>query len=513
MSEPAVKRPMVDLDEFERRLHRPASSVPHKEDPLAELARLVGGHEDPFKAVFDHERAPGQARREPQPLHYPEAVPHEPHIEPQFGANDFRAHDFRADEYPMDEAQLHGTIHPAAYAEPVHQAAAPAGAARRGMTQQELQQAEEEAWYGAEAPAATPLAYHQGAAARSSDMPRSRRPLFITAALVAIGVMGIGASFAYKSSSNPGQIATIKAPGGPVKVQPDQPGGVDVPNQDVSILDKSQQPVPTGVASHEEQPVDLAHQAVSTVPPSANLSPTSAASGAASVPVPPPPPANGQTRSVGQTTYQSYGIGSLIEPKKVKTVSVRSDGTLLPNDKPPQMPDSTAAAPAAPRVVAQNTDASKQTTPKSTARVISMTKPAAPQSIEQLAEGADTPAEAAPAPAKPKPVASTPKPTKVASLDNAQNLHDTPPATGAGGGGFAVQFAAPASEKEAHELTSKLGAKYGAQLSGHRLTYHRVKVNDKDVYRVRTGGLSQSEAASLCEKVKSGGGSCFVARD
>jgi len=500
MSEPAVKGPMVDLDEFERRLRRPASAAPQKDDPLLELARLVGGHEDPFKAVFDQDRLqPGQARRGPTPLQYPEAGQREPHFEADFGANDFRAQDFGG------EPQLHGTIHPEAYADAAHQQG---GASHRLMSQQELQQAEEEAWYGADAPVAA--AYNPGA--QSSGMPRSRRPLFITAAIVAVGVMGIGASFAYKNQSNPNQLATIKAASGPVKVQPDQPGGVDVPNQDVSILDKSQQPVPTGVASHEEQPVDLAHQAVATIPPSANLSSASVSSGAASVPVPPPPPANGQTRSVGQTTYQSYGIGSLIEPKKVKTVSVRSDGTLLPNDKPPQMPESTAAAP---RVVAQNTDPSKQTTPKSTARVVSTTKPAAPQSIEQLAAGGTdappTPPETIPAPAKPKPVAAAAKPVKVASLDNTQNLHDTPPAGGSGG--FAVQFAAPASEKEAHDLTSKLGAKYGAELSGHRLTYHRVKVNDKDVYRVRTGGLSQSEAASLCEKVKSGGGSCFVAKD
>jgi len=503
MSEPAVKRPMVDLDEFERRLHRPQSAAAHqKDDPLAELARLVGSHEDPFKAVF--EQQPGQ-RRAPAPLHYPEAGPREPHFEQDFGADNYRQNDFAS-----GEPQLHGTIHPAAYEpEPpvLRRAAAPAAAApAHAMSPQELQQAEEEAWYGVEAPA--PAAYNQ--AARSSDMPRSRRPLFVTAAIVAVGVMGIGASFAYKSSrSDPTQLATIKAASGPVKVQPDQPGGVDVPHQDVSILDKSQQPVPTGVASHEEQPVDLAHQAVATIPPSANLSPNStASSGAASVPVPPPPPANGQTRS----TYQSYGIGALIEPKKVKTVSVRSDGTLLPNDKPPQMQDSAAAAPP-PRVVAQNTDTSKQTTPKSTARVISMTKPAAPQSIEQLADGGSpTPPEDVPAVAKPKPAAPA-KPVKVASLDNAQNLHESPAATTGGTGAFAVQFAAPGSETEAHDLTSKLSAKYGAQLSGHRLTYHRVKVNDKDVYRVRTGGLSQSEAAALCEKVKSGGGSCFVAKD
>jgi hypothetical protein len=33
------------------------------------------------------------------------------------------------------------------------------------------------------------------------------------------------------------------------------------------------------------------------------------------------------------------------------------------------------------------------------------------------------------------------------------------------------------------------------------------------VYRVRVGNMSREEAVSLCEKLKSDGGSCFVARN
>jgi hypothetical protein len=69
----------------------------------------------------------------------------------------------------------------------------------------------------------------------------------------------------------------------------------------------------------------------------------------------------------------SVRIADLIEPKKVKTVSVRPDGTLLPNDAPPQV---TAAA--VPVLVARAPAASiaKAATPTA-ARVATTFRPAA----------------------------------------------------------------------------------------------------------------------------------------
>ena len=51
MSEQIVKRrPMIDLEEFERRLRQPLAAPQANDDPLAELARSFGGAEaDPYK--------------------------------------------------------------------------------------------------------------------------------------------------------------------------------------------------------------------------------------------------------------------------------------------------------------------------------------------------------------------------------------------------------------------------------------------------------------------------------
>ncbi len=457
MSEPAAKpRPMIDLDEFERRLRRPAAAPHPHEDPLTELARLVGGHEDPFKNVFDRERLP--PRVAPVPVSTPRVRPVDPPLPEAF-----------EDEDP----RFHSTIHPQNYAEePV--AANP-----------------DYAWADMQPPAA-PMA------AQAANLPpRSRRPLFVMAGIILLGIAGIGASFAYKSKSGPHEIATINAMSGPTKIQPESSGGTDVPNQTASILDKNPQSSPVGLSNHREQPVDLAQAA--TLPRTA-MADASGTMGAASVPVPTPP--GGQA----QQNIQSYGLGALIEPKKVKTVSVRSDGTLLPNDTPPQMPSSVAPAAPSTNHASAPTAATtpKPVTPKSTARVVTTPKP---QSIEQLADdGNNAPVAATPA----KPKVAPAKPVKVAETETTNAIPEQGAAVGSG---FAVQFSAPASEQEAHEMTAKLSSKFSSELSGHHLTYHRAKVGDKTVFRVRTSGLTHDEATSICQKVQGSGGSCFVAKD
>ena len=85
--------------------------------------------------------------------------------------------------------------------------------------------------------------------------------------------------------------------------------------------------------------------------------------------------------------------------------------------------------------------------------------------------------------------------------------------TASGTGDFAVQLAAPGSEAEAHRVMTKMAQEYQAELGDHKLKFRRAKVGDKSIYRVRVGGLSKAEAASLCEALQAKGGTCFVAKD
>ena len=60
---------------------------------------------------------------------------------------------------------------------------------------------------------------------------------------------------------------------------------------------------------------------------------------------------------------------------------------------------------------------------------------------------------------------------------------------------------------------SRIQQRYGSALGGLQPTVRKATVGDKDVYRVRLVGLSQSDANGVCEKLKTAGGSCFVARE
>ncbi len=77
-----------------------------------------------------------------------------------------------------------------------------------------------------------------------------------------------------------------------------------------------------------------------------------------------------------------------------------------------------------------------------------------------------------------------------------------------------MQLAAPGTEQEARDAQVRIMKKFGAELAGFHPSIHKAEVGGKPVYRVRVSGLSsRDEATALCQKVQSGGGSCFVAKN
>jgi hypothetical protein len=462
MSEPIVKRrPMIDLEEFERRLRKPLAANQGDDDPLAELARFVGEHEDPYKAVFEplSRRPAGTSRRGPDHGEGEERGAHEPLIGGDFAAI---------------EAGL-------------------LGAARHESGENlslfgELDGCEEAE--GAEHWRDRDTGEGSSEAGPPFDEIRSRRPLYVMAAMIVAGILGIGATFAFKGAVSPqDEIATIRAADGPAKIHPETAAGTEIPDRDASILGGSPQQPPVAVVNNVEQPADL------TAPanvPEAQASPPRAiaglATGAASVPVPAPP-----AQAQPQPAAGPLSIADLIEPKKVKTVSVRPDGTLLPNDAPPPV---TAAAVPVPAARPTAASMAKAATPKSAARV------------------ATTPKPAADANGNPQPRTSVVAKTKPVELADARGQT---PAAGAAQtlpGSFSVQLAAPRTEQEARDTEVRLLQKFGAEFAGFHTSIHKAAVGGKPVYRVRVGGLpSRDEAVALCQKVQTGGGNCFVAKD
>ena len=294
---------------------------------------------------------------------------------------------------------------------------------------------------------------------------KSRRPLIYAGAGVFALLAAVGGGWALSGSKGAKAPPTILASVEPSKVQPAAPVA-DGSASNTSLFDRGGDKVGSSrVVNNQEQPIDVQAQTAST---------RVVGLGAA---MSTPPQAASATAG-----------GYFPEPKRVKTVSVRPDGSIIEGDAAPaRTPPVLAPASAAPQPPVAKPPA---TVPKTAARAVAPAKP-------------DNVATATPAPQPPKPVDSAPKPAKVASIAPAA-------ATGAGGG-FAVQFAATGSEAEARDRVAKVQSQYGSTLDGRKPGVVHGQANGAEVYRVRVGGMTKEAAVALCVKVKSSGGSCFVA--
>lgn len=530
MSEPARNRFALDLDDLERQLR--GAAQPQKpgsaNDPLMELTRLVG-QDDPLKELFSGRGAPAAAAPAYPAVEAP-AQWQTARVEPSFRPT--QASPAPAEASPPPPADIMGALDefeallrrteparaPVAPAVPVqarhheqprHQEAAypeyeePAAAPRAYATQgyatqveagphayvpdepRDLDEAVQQGYpagYARPQPEAYADEYAEPPQAeeggRDYERPRSRKGLWAAAALVAVTVAGVGLAMTFRNSrpaAGPdGQPPVISADSAPVKVAPVNPGGAEIPNQNKQIYERTGETpaAQTKVVSREEQPVDV-QQAARSMPSRPVSSDATIAALAAGEPGLIPVPA----------------VPGLGEPRKVRTVAIRPDGTPVPPA------GNGAAAPAQQPIVTGSAP---------------VNRPAA----TPAAEAAKVQDRAA-APTTP-PAAVTPPPrTRTAALD------PTPPASPASAaprtdanGGFAVQLAAPGSEAEARATFAALQRKYPGQLTGQSPIVRKTELaGGKTVYRLRVGPYSREDAATMCTALQAAGGQCFIAKN
>jgi len=497
MSQAAAKpRDPIDLDDFERKLRGSVPDVRNGEDPLQELSRLIGAQPDPFDQLFaagnqpaapqaqqhvqphtDYRMAPRQlsATPPPPPAYQPGVTPGHrfdspfnarqdtarlspPPLPPSADANEFSE---LLSQFPDAPARF-AAAHPAD--ETAHQS------------------------YDYDQAYAQQPSYDEQAYDDMSARPPSRRPLYLMGAALIVLIGGIGAVVINRASHSSSGTPTIQASDAPVKVQPvAQAESLQAQQQQqaVSVLDKSntERLAASRVVNREEQPVDI--QATARA---ARASETGS---------------NGSPLVAAPSGATANNNGMFPEPRRVKTVSVRPDGSVITGE---MAPTPSAAAPSA--TGAPRPPSMALVTPPPPARPTASTDRAA---IDRLA------AEAAGAPPK---ATARATPT-VANVDRSQAEPAAPAAarakpadtTASTGGAYAAQLAAPASEAEARSVMTTLAKRYGSELGGHKLTWRKAKVGDKTVYRVRAGNLSQEAANGICNKMQAKGGSCFVARN
>jgi sporulation related protein len=373
----------------------------------------------------------------------------------------------------------------------------------------------------------------QASAGAKSNAPASSSPTIAPAPLVVVA--------APPSSAAAPADANAAYQSAPAAAAP-QPQAASNPTPSASTTSTQSASAPAVAAPLSRS---IAPAAISPVA-SSDVSPPLASTGSVNQPAAPAPPSS-----------------AFPEPKRVKTLSVRADGSLIgaasPAEElaPPtsQTPPADAAKPAS-HPMANAADA-EPTTPKldlpakpsakSTARVpiakmdttaatATSQSPEAPLQISPLVqrESASKKHDAATHVASAEPVAPPPtllpnaaaaapaapdaKPSRVTSPRGGSAEALLAPASSASGSSasgadYAVQLAAPASEAEARSASAHLKAKFAGELGGAEPVIHKADLQGRTVYRVRVGGFTKADAVALCEKLKAAGGACFIAHE
>lgn len=376
---------------------------------------------------------------------------------------------------------------------------------------------------------------HQ-AAYREEDERGGRRWIMPVAAAIGLVLIGGGVyalvSGGSSSTGSNGAPVIISADNDPMKVVPENPGGRVVPNQDKAVYDRvaggsAADPKQPALISSNEQPVDVVQRTL--IPEQLPLEGENDADmEAAGTPV-------GETEdprllSPEEKAAQTEGSAATgVSPRKVRTMIVKPDGTLVAQEV--EVP--AAQPPKADKVEELAAPQTAKPGEGAPAVIAASRVPVAP---EQAQAQANTPAAAA----KPAAQSAAPLPAArpssqpanvVATVTNQGNVRPatapaqqqaaqqqtaaaTPAATSTpSAGGYYIQIASLPSQAEAQKSYQNMSAKFGSVIGGRGVDIKAAEIAGKGTfYRVRIPAGDKNEAVALCEKFRSAGGSCLVAR-
>lgn len=227
-------------------------------------------------------------------------------------------------------------------------------------------------------------------------------------------------------------------------------------------------------------------------------------------------------------------------PKKVRTLVVRPDGTIIsgaPDTPPVRTVETTPVRPTAETPAPAPAPATPEsgTQPAPAAEITKPAEPETPQIVASTETG--TPEAGSPAavltavprkkPAVPVQVARAPAPQTTAPARNDGPLDLSKPAPAApqasapvantgriAPGTYVVQVTSQRSEDAARSAYQTLQQRYPNILGAKQAVIVSAKIEDRGTfYRARIPSGSRDEAISLCESLKSAGGDCFVRRN
>jgi cell division septation protein DedD len=329
-----------------------------------------------------------------------------------------------------------------------------------------------------------------GARSKMAISIRGRSAFMVGSALLGAIALGGALAFAYKQSG--GGIGSGEAPpvitadARPVKELPDQPGGKEFPHKNKLIYDRLQngdEPEADHLVPRQED------VAVPALPPSTETAaaPTPVATADLAT-----PPTTQTVDGSAPATVASVDDPNAADggPRRVKTMVVRPDGSVM---APPQPPAGAAPAeaPADMQLAAAGPAQAQAAAAEPPAAEPAAETPPAPTAKPALQQVAAV----QPAPAKPKP----PKPvTQTASIT---------PAPAAAAAKYVVQVGSKKNQTEALASFADMQQKYPTLLASYRPMVQKADLGAKGVwYRLRIGPIADKTAATkLCGQLKSQG--------
>jgi hypothetical protein len=293
----------------------------------------------------------------------------------------------------------------------------------------------------------------------SEEPRRSSKGLALFIAGFALVAFGGIVWYAYDQGRTTGSEESaplIRADNAPVRVRPEQPGGLKVPHQDKLIFEKL-----SHGASTKDRPVERLL-----------LRPEQPAPAPKPAPVATPAPASQPT-----------------------TVAQIPPAQIAPAKKPPVVVSrAVPKAPGAPRVLLPPKATTIPAAPKTTAPPKPVKRAAAPRPVVKPASKAPTP--------KAKVAAKIP--AKRASSAVVQPVS---------GGRFRIQIAAFKNEGAARSAWLRVQAANKAELGALGLTIERINIAGKGTFhRVQGGPLDEASARAVCRALDTRNQACIVVR-
>ncbi|MDX3976111.1 SPOR domain-containing protein [Shinella sp.] len=389
------------------------------------------------------------------------------------------------------------------------------------------------------------------------EQARPRRGLLIAASIAALLLVGGGGVYAWTAFSGgaagSGEPRVILADKEPVKVVPEEKGGKTVPNQDKAVYDRvagdaAATPQQEQLVTSTEEPVDVVQR---------TLTPETLPFDGPEDGVEAVIQADDENRLLPGVdepqTATAEGGKPLVSPRKVKTMIVKPDGTLVAREETVTEPvvetaDIDAKATATTGTASGEAVATANATVDANASLSAEQAAGEGQPRSALAEVADAQVDDT-APVRTVKTttigatatstdSNTPVPetrpidqpvtvvgtvTENGNVSGTQTAEAKPAETrqtaeqtqvaAVAPGSYVIQIASLPSEAEAQKSYNSLSSKFSSVIGGRGVDIKKAEIPNKGTFfRVRIPAGSREEANSLCSRYKSAGGSCLVTR-